>query len=202
MLEFLIIWLPFFSWKTNKQNLKAAKLNERFLEVSVLTKGGLMWDCTCAKEDSVIWTGTKFISESDCSNGTRSSAICLVILLSMSNSCQILNLVISLLSQNWNSSLKANDCNAYVLGDVTCGGDKLMYSCCSICGNLAIGSIGVNGSTNSENSSGESSIGSGGRLCGLRTTTNNNNNEFSQYHPRGMERYLRSSEKKGCDICK
>lgn len=60
-LQFLIICLPFFSWKRNKQNLKAAKLIERFLEVSVLTKGGLMWDCTCAKEDSVIWTATKFI---------------------------------------------------------------------------------------------------------------------------------------------
>lgn len=55
------VFFPFFSCKTNKQNLKAAKLNERFLEVSLLTKGGLMWDCTCAKEDSVIWTGTKFI---------------------------------------------------------------------------------------------------------------------------------------------
>lgn len=96
----------------------------------------------------------------------RLSAICLVIPLSMSNVLQILNLI-SLMSQNRNSLLKANDFNAYVLGDVTCGGDKLMYSCWSIGGNLAIGSIGVSGSTNSANSSGESSVGNGGRLSGL-----------------------------------
>lgn len=50
-----------FFMEKNKQNPKAAKLIDRFLEVSVLTKRGLMWDCTCAKEDFVIWTGTKFI---------------------------------------------------------------------------------------------------------------------------------------------
>ena len=56
--------------------------------------------------------------------------------------------------------------DAHVLGDVTCGGDKLMYSCCSIGGNLAMGSIGVRGSTSSEKSSVGSSVGIGGRLSG------------------------------------